>query len=86
VFTISQLLNTSPPQVKVQDYNGEEVIGSFYLQEVQLVDKPRVYRIEYIVKERTVRRKKEYLVKWLGYPDQFNQWVGKEQIENIGNG
>ena len=54
VFTISQLLNTHPPQVKVRDCNGEDVEGSFYLQEVQLVDKPEVYRIEQVLRNQTV--------------------------------
>src|SRR5277367_1548585 len=83
VFTVSELLNTSPPQVKVKDYNGEVVQGSFYLEEVQLVDKLAAYRIERIIRQRKRNGKKEYLVKWLGYPDHFNQWVGQEQIENV---
>src|SRR5277367_962368 len=80
VFTVSELLNTSPPQVKVKDYNGEVVQGSFYLEEVQLVDKPATYRIERIIRQRKRNGKKEYLVKWLGYPDH---WVGQEQIKNV---
>ncbi len=83
VFTISRLLNTKPPQVKVQDYNGEEVEGSFYYPEIQQVHKPDVYRIEQVLKERTVKGKKEYLVKWKGYPAHFNQWISKEQVENV---
>src|SRR5277367_7102241 len=51
VFTVSELHNTSPPQVKVKDYNGEVVQGSFYLEEVQLVDKPATYRIERIIRQ-----------------------------------
>jgi hypothetical protein len=35
VFTVSKVLNTKPPQVKVKDYHGEEIKGSFYKQEVQ---------------------------------------------------
>ena len=58
MFTISQLLDTSPLQVKVKDCNGEEVTGSFYLPEIQSVDKPELYRIEQVVKKRTVRGKK----------------------------
>ena len=39
IFTVSMFLKTSPPQVKVADYNGDEIEGSFYLQELQFVDK-----------------------------------------------
>jgi len=83
VFTVSALLNTDPPQVEVQDYKGEEVEGSFYMQEVQKVDKPDLYRIERVIKHRKRKGKKEYLVKWLGYPEQFNSWVSQERIENV---
>src|SRR6266853_190092 len=86
VFTVSRLLDTEPPQVKVKDYNGEEVVGSFYLPEIQLVDKPEVYRIEKSLEERKRRGKKEYLVKWLGYPASFNEWISQEKIEQIGDG
>ena len=80
---MSQLLDTSPPQVKVIDYNREETVGSFYLQEIQVVDKPKIYRIERIIKQRTRKGKKEYLVKWIGYPDHFNGWVGQDKIEHV---
>src|SRR3981189_1346434 len=46
VFTVSKVLNSKPPQVKVQDYHGEEIKGSFYMEEVQKVNKPEEYRIE----------------------------------------
>ena len=39
--------------------------GSFYEQELQLVDNPQnLYRIEKVLKTRTINGKKEALVKW----------------------
>jgi hypothetical protein len=83
VFTVSQLLNTDPPQVKVKDYHGEEIRGSFYMEEIQKVDKPEDYRIEKIVQTRRVGGRTEYLVKWVGYPDKFNEWVSENQMRRL---
>jgi hypothetical protein len=46
VFTVVSVSNSNPPQIKVKDYDGNVIEGSFYIQEVQVVDKPEVYRIE----------------------------------------
>src|SRR3977135_2452642 len=83
VFTVTRVLNTKPPQVKVEDYHGEEIKGSFYMEEVQKVHKPEEYRIEKVIKTRRVDNRKQYCVKWVGYPDKFNEWVGEEQMRRL---
>ncbi|MCK5872762.1 MAG: hypothetical protein KAG26_08035, partial [Methylococcales bacterium] len=70
VFTISQVQYTNPPTYKITDYNGEEIQGTFYEEELQKT-KQEVYRIEKVIK----RGKNKSLVKWLGYPESFNSWV-----------
>ena len=49
VFTVSKVVNSKPPQVKVKVYHGEEIKGSFYMEEVQKVHKPEEYRIEKVM-------------------------------------
>ena len=83
VFTVAKILDTNPPMVKLNDYHGDEIVGSFYMQEVQKVDKPEEYRIEKILRSRKVGGRKEYLVKWVGYPDKFNEWVGEDQVRKL---
>jgi len=83
VFTVSKVLNSKPPQVKVQDYHGEEIKGSFYMEEVQKVNKPEEYRIEKVLRTRRANNRKEYFVKWVGYPDKFNEWVGEDQMRRL---
>ena len=39
-----------------------------------LVDDEEEYEVERILDKRTRRRKVQYLVKWLGYPDSDNTW------------
>jgi hypothetical protein len=83
VFTISRIINKHPIQFKVKDYAGVEIDGSFYKEEVQVVAEPELYRIENIIRTRKVAGKKQYFVKWLGYPDNFNSWVGEEAVQRL---
>ena len=85
IFTVSKILNTKPIQYKVRDYHNIEIEGSFYAAEMQLVVKPDDYVIERILASRGKGRKKEYLIKWLGYPKQFNLWqyLDKQIVKNI---
>ena len=83
VFQISEILNTTPVQVKLIDLNGTEIVGSWYLQEIQQVNLPETYKIEKVLGQRKVGRRKEYLVKWVGYSDKFNQWIPENQMTQI---
>ena len=77
IFTISKTQSTKPPTFCLKDWNGDDVKGSFYAQELQKINKPdNVYRIEEVLKE----EKNRVFVKWLGYPDSFNSWVNKKDI------
>jgi len=85
VFTVVKIIDGNPKQYKLADYDKNQLDGSFYSQEIQVVDKPESYRIEKVLQTRKLRGgKKEYLVKWLGYPKQFNSWVGEDAIQQLG--
>ena len=75
IFTISRVLNTIPTQYKVRDYRNEEILGSFYVAELQKVVKPDQYAIERVIRTRRVRGRLQYFVKWLGFGDDHNSWV-----------
>ena len=49
-FTISKIQLTIPVTYKITDYNGEEIQGSFYEQELQKT-KQDIFRIEIIIKQ-----------------------------------
>ena len=49
VFTISKIQLTIPVTYKITDYNGEEIQGSFYEQELQKT-KQDIFSIEKIIK------------------------------------
>ena len=49
VFRISKIQLTIPVRYKITDYNGEEIQGSFYEQELQKTSQ-KTFRIEKILK------------------------------------
>ena len=77
IFTVTKrngLGNT--PVYKLKDFSGEEIGGTFYEEELQVVDKrDDLYLVEKILRKRKRNGRIEYLVKWLGYPAKFNSWV-----------
>ena len=41
------------------------------------------YRIEKVIKSRIRGKRREYLVKWLGYSNDFNSWVPEDNVKDI---
>lgn len=76
---------TFPTVYEVSDLANEIVRGTFYRQELQLVKEPEEYRVEKVL--RTRKRSdgsRQFLVRWLGYPDSFNSWIDeKDLVENV---
>lgn len=76
IFKVIARYPSDPPTYEIVDYDGEKLKGKFYDFELQkIVKRDDVYKIEKILKTRKKGKKKEYFVKWTGYPDKFNSWV-----------
>src|SRR6218665_2203222 len=60
ISTVTKFLFTDLPTYKISDYNGEEIQGTFYEQELQKTTQ-EIYRIEKIIR----KRGKKSFVKWL---------------------
>ena len=77
IFTVHEVKSTQPPVYLLKDYHEEVLEGTFYEQELQKVkvSTDKLYMVESVLDKRKRRGKTEYLVKWKGYPDSFNQWV-----------
>ena len=69
---------TIPVTYKITDYNGEEIQGSFYEQEIQKT-KQDIFMIEKIIKQEGNKS----IVKWLGYHDSFNSWDDNNDINKL---
>ena len=64
VFTVSEVRYTDPITYKLKDFNGEEIKGSFYEQELQKTTQ-EMFRIEKVIR----RKGDKSLVKWVGCSD-----------------
>lgn len=86
LFRIVSRFPTHPPVYKVADLKGEELEGTFYAEELLAVPddvEQGQFLVESIQEERGRGKKKEYLVKWLGYPDKFNSWVTAKDLQHL---
>ena len=85
LFTVVKCIETSPSVYLVKDDHGKILEGTFYAEELQkFIMTDDVYKIETILKKRKKGRKVQYLVKWLGYPESFNSWIFKQDLQKRG--
>ena len=52
--------------------------GIFYQQELQKVPEQEVFLIEKVIRTRG----NQALIKWKGYPEKFNSWIPKKNIQD----
>lgn len=80
MFAIDNTQYTNPTTYKLKDLNNEEIKGSFYEPELSKA-KQDVFRIEKVIKRDY--KKKQALVKWKGYSDDFNSWTPIKDLQLI---
>ena len=80
VFTVDKIQYSNPITYKLKDLRGEDIQGSFYEAEL-LKAKQDVFRIDKVI--RRDYKKKQALVKWMGYSDEFNSWVPMKDLQHI---
>lgn len=77
IFTIGKVqYNTDPITYLLKGYDNRDIEGSMYAEELQHVANPDEYLVEKILK----RRDGEVFVKWLGFGDEFNQWIPESDL------
>ena len=71
-----------PIMYMLQDTNGEDIVGKFYKQEIQVIGTapPKNYRIEKIIRSKGSGKHKQYLVKWYGYRNEPPSWIPASNI------
>ena len=87
IFRISKRFRREGlPVYKIIDFYGkQEIKGSFYQQELQKVkiSPNKLYKIDKILKTKTVKGKKLSLVSWVGWPSEFNSYVSASEIKRL---
>ena len=81
LYRIAAIKRTDPVTYIIVDDSGEQIQGSFYAQELQKVGEKELFRIEKVLKE----KKNEVFVKWWGYPDKFNSWIPRKELQQYNN-
>jgi hypothetical protein len=71
------------PLYKLKDWAGDLLVGSFYEQELLLVqvNESTEYKIEKVIKKRVKGGKRQLLVHWLGWPQKFDSWLDAKLIK-----
>ena len=79
IFQIRKLVFSDRVLYKLEDLSGKHLKGSYYPEQLQATNQS-IYRVDKILKRRTVRGKAQVFVKWAGYPDKFNSWEPADAI------
>ena len=74
VFIINKIKNTVPWTYIINDFDGEEIIGTFY--EKELLKTNQNIRIEKVLK----KKGDKLHVKWKGCDNSFNSWIDKKDL------
>ena len=84
VFEISKVDTSAYPYMyDLKDLKDEPIIGKFYEYELQQTELKDFAVVEKVLKTKTVKGKKMYLVKYDGYDDKFNEWLNQNQLDKI---
>ncbi|GFS83448.1 uncharacterized transposon-derived protein F54H12.3 [Trichonephila clavipes] len=75
LFIVFEIVQRIPIVYRLKDLQGEEIKGTYYEAELQKVVDTGFYPVENVIKQRKRRGITEYFVKFLGYPERFNDWV-----------
>ena len=86
IFEISKVRKTSPITYTLKDWQGENILGSFYEAELLKVDKRNnVYPIDRVIKRRNSSNGVELYVSWKGYGPSANSWIKESELYPIRN-
>ena len=80
--------NLSKDRYYLKDLKGEKILGSFYEEYLVLFnpDNDAKFKIDprfNNFKRKMIKGKEHVWVKWLGWPDKFNQWVPMDDVRHL---
>lgn len=74
VFTIRMVQSTDPITYLLKDWQGQNIKGAVYAEELQLTKCPKDYLVEKVLR----RKDGQMYVKWLGFGNEFIQWINDD--------
>ena len=82
-FKIIKIKTNLPvPRYILQDSGGDQIVVSFFEDEIVKFVPPDTFDIQ-VIGERATRRGREFLVHFVGYPKKMDQWVQEKNIRNL---
>ena len=78
VYTIKEILKTRPLTYCVMDENGHVLKGRYYNEDLQAVHTD-IFRINKVLKRKTLKGKKLAYVSWMG--NSKNSWIPAEDVQ-----
>ena len=83
IFRVVRVYKKTIPEYRLEDLQGEEILGKFLQQELQLVNpsETQTYRVNKVIRSKGKGAHKEHLVSWEGYPDKFQTWIPSKDIK-----
>ena len=76
LFKIVKAKISSPTVYYLKDFNGQDIQGTFYEEELQKTKYEDLYLVEKVLK----RKGTMVYVKWLGLNKKFNSWINKSDV------
>jgi hypothetical protein len=85
LFQVSEVRSEkSPPIFKLNDLLNDPVSGFYYREQLTKSPAPKssdYFFVEKILSQKKINGKKHFLVKYLYYPNKFNQFIPEENLK-----
>ena len=77
-----RFMRQGQPIYKLADWYNKPVKGTFYQKELQKIEvrDDDMFKVEKVIKYKGRGNKREALVRWLGWPKQFDSWIPITQL------
>jgi hypothetical protein len=88
IYIITKVLKTQPVTYHIKDSLGEDIVGSFYNNELQKTKQAADFGLVESVLKRKGRADNQMLfVKWVGLSEKYNSWIyaNEDVLETFNN-
>jgi hypothetical protein len=84
LFVINQRFMTENiAQYRLKDYQGEDISGAFYQNQLKKAYEQDTYLVEKVLKSIKRGGQKRFLVRWKGWPPKYDTWISEEDFKSL---